>query len=103
MPRTCWVAASIGAVRNASVISGEAPGQFALMLRRGREVLGRSSIEMLRQEAMPRRLSAPYAIAIVTGRRMDNLIILLDHPGVKEGPSSTESHSRFRRRPKDPQ
>jgi hypothetical protein len=52
-PRTCWMADSRGAVRNASTASGDDPNQFALTVRRGSEVSGSSSTGMLRNAATP--------------------------------------------------
>src|SRR5690625_7145536 len=80
-PRTCWIAASRGDVRSASVVSGEAPAHDDATVRRGSVVSGRSSIGILRQVAIPRSATVRYAIEIATDRRSEirTIIILLNH------------------------
>ena len=69
-PRTSWMAASRGEVRNASVASGEAPRQLALTVSRGSSVSGRSSMGMRTHAATPRRATARYTMAMAMGREM---------------------------------
>ena len=73
-PRTCWIAASSGEVRNASVASGEAPGQEAFTVSRGSSVSGSSSMGTSTQAATPSRETARYAMATAMGRRMEKRI-----------------------------
>ena len=69
-PLTCWTTASMGEVRKASTVSGEAPRQCASTLSLGRSVSGSSSMGMLRQALAPMSATARQPIATATGRRM---------------------------------
>jgi hypothetical protein len=54
-PFTCWIALSIGEVANASTVSGDAPAQVNDRVSCGKVTSGRSSTEMFRHAATPRR------------------------------------------------
>ena len=58
-PRIRWTVASRGEVRNASTVSGEAPLQRPVTVRRGSSVSGSISIGMLRQANAPSSATAP--------------------------------------------
>ena len=54
-PRICCMVDSRGDVRNASTVSGDAPGHCALTVSRGSWTFGRFSMGMFRQEKAPKR------------------------------------------------